>query len=250
MSKVKQQQLDQNFNNGWLSIGAITRVSDTTATLVGDWTDRIQKVDKLWWKSNGSSRWNYILAVSYSAGTGLTTITISSLYTTTANDARFESGHTLTAPYISHEANPIGFSLINNASRVDFANASADYTTNSTSLTYMDQTNGKATMQVIKGSLIKCALTLQGIYNNTNGYDPAFNIGLDGLVTVSSSGNQSLITYLASPSIITSRFITLEFYFKNVTPGSHDFYPLWLIGSGNVYAYRYARQILTLEEIF
>jgi len=88
--------------NGWIPTSALTRVSDTTATLVGDWTDRIQKGDKLWWLSNSASRWNYVVAISYSAGTGLTTITITSGYVSSANDSRFESGHSLTAPYISH----------------------------------------------------------------------------------------------------------------------------------------------------
>jgi len=97
--------------NGWIPTSALTRVSDTTATLVGDWTDRIQKGDKIWWLSNSASsasRWNYVVANPvYSAPN--TTITITSGYVTTANDSRFESGHTITEPYISHIESPVGF---------------------------------------------------------------------------------------------------------------------------------------------
>lgn len=93
--------------DGWQELTALTRVSDTTATLSGDWTDRLQKGDKLWWLSNGSSRWNYIIGVSYSAPN--TTITITTGFVSAANDMRFESGHTITEPKFSKAENPQGF---------------------------------------------------------------------------------------------------------------------------------------------
>lgn len=93
--------------DGWSELTTLTRVSDTTATLSGDWTDRLQKGDKLWWKSNGVSRYNYIIGVSYSAPN--TTITITAGYVSAANDSRFESGQTITEPRYSKVANPQGF---------------------------------------------------------------------------------------------------------------------------------------------
>jgi hypothetical protein len=93
--------------DGWSELTTLTRVSDTTATLSGDWTDRLQKGDKLWWKSNGVSRYNYIIGVSYSNPN--TTITITAGYVSAANDSRFESGQTITEPRYSKVANPQGF---------------------------------------------------------------------------------------------------------------------------------------------
>ena len=93
--------------NGWNELGALTRASDTTATLSGNWTDRLQKGDKLWWKSNGVSRYNYIIGISYSSPN--TTITITGGYKSTANDSRFESGKTITEPRYSKAENPQGF---------------------------------------------------------------------------------------------------------------------------------------------
>jgi len=93
--------------DGWSELTTLTRVSDTTATLSGDWTDRLQKGDKLWWKSNGVSRYNYIIGVTYSSPN--TTITITGGYVSAANDSRFESGQTITEPRYSKAANPQGF---------------------------------------------------------------------------------------------------------------------------------------------
>ncbi|OQB17227.1 MAG: hypothetical protein BWY14_01255 [Parcubacteria group bacterium ADurb.Bin192] len=93
--------------DGWSELTTLTRVSDTTATLSGDWTDRLQKGDKLWWKSNGVSRYNYIIGISYSAPN--TTITITAGYVSAANDSRFENGQTITEPRYSKVANPQGF---------------------------------------------------------------------------------------------------------------------------------------------
>jgi len=93
--------------DGWSELTTLTRATDTTATLSGDWTDRLQKGDKLWWKSDGVSRYNYIIAISYSAPN--TTITITAGYVSTANDSRFESGQTITEPRYSKVENPQGF---------------------------------------------------------------------------------------------------------------------------------------------
>lgn len=93
--------------DGWSELTALTRASDTTATLSGDWTDRLQKGDKLWWKSNGTSRYNYIIGISYSAPN--TTITITAGYVSAANDSRFENGETITEPRYSKVENPQGF---------------------------------------------------------------------------------------------------------------------------------------------
>jgi hypothetical protein len=67
----------------------------------------LQKGDKLWWKSNGVSRYNYIIGISYSAPN--TTITITGGYVSAANDSRFENGQTITEPRYSKVENPQGF---------------------------------------------------------------------------------------------------------------------------------------------
>ena len=99
--------LDYILKKGWINIGTLTRTSDTTATLSGNWTDRIQKGDKLRWLSDGSLRQNYVIGVSYSSPN--TTITITGGYQTIANDSRFEEGKTITVPQISKIENPQGF---------------------------------------------------------------------------------------------------------------------------------------------
>jgi len=93
----------------WEDMTALTRVSDTTATLVGDWTSEIGTGKPLKWKSNGTLRQNYCIGSSFNSGTGLTTLTITTGYATTANDSRFESGHTITVPQFSKVSSPVGF---------------------------------------------------------------------------------------------------------------------------------------------
>jgi hypothetical protein len=103
--------IDLITRSGWLPTTALTRTADTTVTLVGDWTDRIPVGAKLRWLSAGSMRQNYVTAVSYASGTGLTTLTISPGYITTAspNDSCFKSGEAITVPQFSLADNPVGF---------------------------------------------------------------------------------------------------------------------------------------------
>jgi hypothetical protein len=98
----------------WSPFNAVlTRASDTTATLVGDWTNRINIGNCLRWYSNTTLRQNYIVGVSYDAGTGLTTITITSGYITTANDSRFEENQLIQFAQYSKASSPVGFPDIN-----------------------------------------------------------------------------------------------------------------------------------------
>lgn len=108
-SNITGAKLDLITRSGWLPLTALTRVSDTTATLVGDWTDRIPFGAKIRWLSAGSLRQNYIVGVSYSAGTGLTTITITNWYQASANDSNFKSGDAITVMQFSIAASPVGF---------------------------------------------------------------------------------------------------------------------------------------------
>lgn len=92
---------------GWQDIDALTRDSDTTATIASDWSDRIKKGDKIKWLSDTTQRYNVVRQVSESGGA--TTITTFPIYVTTANDSRFESGEAITEPKISKAENPHGF---------------------------------------------------------------------------------------------------------------------------------------------
>ncbi len=100
--------LDHILRSGWIPISTLTRVSDSSATLSGDWTNRIGVGDKIHWLSNGSPRYNYVIGVSYSAPN--TTIKIvENCWNSTGGDSIFTSGETITSPFISKVANPQGF---------------------------------------------------------------------------------------------------------------------------------------------
>lgn len=88
--------------NGWTPLPALTYVSATTATAVGDVTGNNQKGDKIW-LTQTTAKYFYLENITYNAGTGLTTFTITggSDYTL-ANEA-------ITLPYYSKILNPQGF---------------------------------------------------------------------------------------------------------------------------------------------
>jgi len=141
--------------NGWNELGALTRASDTTATLSGNWTDRLQKGDKLWWKSNGVSRYNYIIGVSYSAPN--TTITITAGYVSAANDSRFENGQTITEPKYSKMENPQGFPGWFSWTPSYGATSSMTYTSVATEVAKFS----------IKGSVLYCEIGAKGTTGGT-----------------------------------------------------------------------------------
>ncbi len=100
--------LDHILRSGWIPISTLTRVSDSSATLSGDWTNRIGVGDKIHWLSKGSPRYNYVVGVSYSAPN--TTIKIvENCWNSAEGDSIFTSGETITSPFISKVANPQGF---------------------------------------------------------------------------------------------------------------------------------------------
>jgi len=142
--------IDYMLKTGWINIGALTRASDTTVTLSGDWTDRIQKGDKIRWLSDGSLRQNYVIGVSYSDPN--TTITITAGYQDEVGDSIFESGEAITYPQISKIENPQGFTHLFN-----FTAAYAG----SGSMTWTDQTINQQKFE-IEGNVCRVWLLVTG----------------------------------------------------------------------------------------
>jgi len=92
-----------DMQSGWRkSRVAWTYVDAAHYTCPGDYTLVFHKGTKLWWTQT-TSKYAYVVSASYSAGTGLTTVTITggSDYTI-ANAA-------ITSPYYSYAARPQGF---------------------------------------------------------------------------------------------------------------------------------------------
>lgn len=97
-------------NPEWTPFNAtFTRTADTTATVPGDFTNRVSVGTKFRWYSNGVLRHNYITAISYASGTGLTTITITSGYVATAADSIFTTGEVIWGAEYSKASSPVGF---------------------------------------------------------------------------------------------------------------------------------------------
>lgn len=94
--------------DGWKSANDLTYVSATSATTYGDWTAKIRKGTKIRYKQGGAYKYNSVSASSYSAGTGLTTLTTHAGYVTTAGDCSFASAP-ISYFYYSNEENPSGF---------------------------------------------------------------------------------------------------------------------------------------------
>lgn len=108
-SLVSEMNKISPYIGGWQKLPSLTRVSDTTATIPGDWTDRIAKGSPIYWLSNGTARQSNVIAISYASGTGLTTVTIHAGFITTAGDCAFVNGETITVPKYANTPNPAGF---------------------------------------------------------------------------------------------------------------------------------------------
>jgi hypothetical protein len=94
------------LKEGWINPGALpTRTSGTSFTLLGDWTDRNQKGDKIWVVDGGTSKYAYLWGVSHAAGT--TTFTTSPWATTAGASATFDANPT--AYYFSKSNVAVGF---------------------------------------------------------------------------------------------------------------------------------------------
>ena len=92
-----------NSAGGWLGVGAAcTYVSATSFTVAGDVTSLIEKGNPIKWYQ---TTWRYgnVASISYSAGTGLTTITL------IANNDFSVANAAITTPYYSKINNPHGF---------------------------------------------------------------------------------------------------------------------------------------------
>lgn len=105
--------IDSVIGQGWVpSVGAWTYVSATSFTVSGNKTTKYGKGDKLKWTQNGTVRYSNIIATpTYSAGTGLTTITIHAGYISSASDCAIldTATYPITANYYSKIQNPQGW---------------------------------------------------------------------------------------------------------------------------------------------
>ncbi len=127
---ITAAEIDLITRSGWLPLTQLTRTADTTATIVGDWTDRLGKGTKLRWLSAGSLRQNYIVSAVYASGTGLTTLTITTGYQTTVGDSIFKSGDAITVMRYSLIDNPVGFTHWFNYAATITTNAGSRTSTN------------------------------------------------------------------------------------------------------------------------
>lgn len=80
------------------------RVSATSFTVPGDITAHLQKYDKFRLTQASGTKYGYIATLSYSAGTGLTTLTI-----VNNDDYTIAAGETITDFWVSRSDIPLGF---------------------------------------------------------------------------------------------------------------------------------------------
>jgi hypothetical protein len=98
--------------DGWFACDETwTYVSANSFTITGDVTGKYKKGDKLAWTQNGTVRYGNVYSASYSAGTGLTTITTHGGYNAAANDCDVldTATYPITANYYSKFENPQNF---------------------------------------------------------------------------------------------------------------------------------------------
>ena len=140
---------------------------------------------------------------------------------------------------------------------VDWSNTSANYSTASTSYGYFDQTNGKVTLTLKYGKLVRVDLIVEGLWNTNTAYSTWFDIGLDGTSTRSTSGDMTTATTAAWGANWTtdgtSRGIFVgTFFFVDCGTGSKSFYALWRTSNAGATAYagQYAQHKLIVTELF
>jgi hypothetical protein len=103
---------------------------------------------------------------------------------------------------------------------------SADITSTSTTLTYINQTNLKCQLTLTKKCTVLVFLHVQRILNDTGGYDPVIAIGRDGVSNVAGS------TRLYTGNAVVAAGYTVVGAFVNLDPGTYTFYGLFSNGSG------------------
>lgn len=137
-----------------------------------------------------------------------------------------------------------------------WVNNAANYSTTSTSATYIDSTNAKATVTLKYGKLVMVDLFMGGIYNSNIGYAIGFDIGLGGASTKSTSGAQEFGwgQWSGNWSTDGTSIVGLysKFYFVDCGTGSKDFYALWYSGNASVTAYQrqYGASTMYITELF
>lgn len=138
-----------------------------------------------------------------------------------------------------------------------WVNASGNYSTTSTSATYIDQTNGKVTVTLKYGKLVRVLLVVEGLWGANAGYPPYFDIGLGGTTTKSNTG----AIYTGASSFGTGNWTTDgasrgifvgEFYLVDCGAGSKDFYALWYTSNASyaIYAGQYAQHKMYVTELY
>ena len=101
MSKVKQQQLDENLIAGWILCSETwTRTGNHTFTVAGDLTAKYRKGAKVRYKDGGAYEYGTVISSSYSSPN--TTVTLAT------NTDFVMAATTITDTYISYIENPEG----------------------------------------------------------------------------------------------------------------------------------------------
>ena len=137
------------------------------------------------------------------------------------------------------------------------SNNTGNYSTTSTSQTYIDQTNLNATMTVKYGKLVRVDLQVEGLWSSNIGYNPYFDIGVDGTTTKSTTGEQSTSAAGWGGNNWTTDGASRGafngvFFFENLSTGSHTFYPLWRStnASYTMYIGQYAQIRIFVSELY
>ena len=103
------------------------------------------------------------------------------------------------------------------------------------------------------GNFVRVDVRLGGLYNSNSGYVIGYDVGLDGITTLSTSGTLSSFPNDESWKVDASNNTSVNgvFFFTNVTPGSHTFNPLWCSSAGVATAYmsQYSFNYITVMEV-
>lgn len=172
--------------DGWFACNETwTYVSATSFTVTGNKTSKYKKGDKYMWTQNGTVRYSNVYSASYSAGTGLTTITTHGGYVAAANDCDVLNTATypITANYYSKFENPQNFP--------DAFHWAATYTGFS-----VDPTDGVFTF-FVRGGWCYCE-----IRNGYNGTSDSANFTISAPITAAAT-NALLNDYYGDYALIT-----------------------------------------------
>ena len=106
--------------DGWNTADAMTYVSFASFSVAGDQTAKYSKGTKIKLTNGGTVKYLYVVSSSYSAGTGLTTVT-----TTGGSNYSLASG-AITSPFYSYAINPQGFPVVHNFNAQAFDTGTID----------------------------------------------------------------------------------------------------------------------------